>query len=71
MVYTISFGEQGKGVYTIGPERRVYTIEASDPEKEKRRVSMGWCIVFFSAKKCPGENITYPEMIHLNVRLGP
>ena len=29
-----------KRVYTIGPQRRVYTIEASDPEKKKRRVSM-------------------------------
>ena len=39
MVYTISLGKQGKRVYTMGLERRVYTIEASDPEKEKRRVS--------------------------------
>ena len=31
--------KQGKRLYTIGPERRVYTIEASDPEKEERRVS--------------------------------
>ena len=34
-----SFGKQGKRIYTISPERRVYTIEASNPEKEKRRVS--------------------------------
>ena len=27
MVYTIFLGKQGKRVYTIGPERRVYTIE--------------------------------------------
>ena len=35
MVYTIFLGKQGKRVYTIAPERRVYTIEASDPEKQK------------------------------------
>ena len=29
----------GKAVYTIGPERRSYTTEASDPEK-KGRVSI-------------------------------
>ena len=39
MVYTIFLGKQGKRAYAVGPERRVYTIEASDPEKEKRRVS--------------------------------
>ena len=29
-------GKQGKRVCAIGPERRVYTIEASDPEKKRR-----------------------------------
>ena len=29
-------GKQGERVYTIGLERRVYTIEASDPEKEEK-----------------------------------
>ena len=38
-VYTIFLGKLGKRVHNIGPERRVYTIEASDPEKEKWRVS--------------------------------
>ena len=38
MVYIIFLGKQGKRVYTIGLERRVYTIEGSDPENEKRRV---------------------------------
>ena len=36
MVYTLFLGKEGKGVYSIGPERRVYTTEASDPEKEKK-----------------------------------
>ena len=39
MVYNIFLGKQRKRVYTIGRERRVYTIEASDTEKEKWRVS--------------------------------
>ena len=39
IVSTISLGKQGKGVHTIGPEIRVYTIEASDPKKEKRSIS--------------------------------
>ena len=34
--------KQGKRVYTIGPERRVCTIEASDPEKVLRRKE-GFC----------------------------
>ena len=37
MVYTIFLGKQGKRVYTIDPERRVYH-RASDPEKEKQGV---------------------------------
>ena len=47
MVKTIFLGNQGKMVCTIGPERRVYTIEASDPEKEKRKKGgfpRWWCI---------------------------
>ena len=39
MVYTIFLGKQGKRVYTIGPERRVYTIEPQTRKKKKRRVS--------------------------------
>ena len=42
-----SWENKGKGVYTIGPERRVYTIEASDPEKEKRTVSTVVVYTFF------------------------
>ena len=57
ILYTIVFlGKQGKRVYTIGPERRVYTIEASDPEKEKqkkqkRRASMVVVYTFFFPAK--------------------
>ena len=52
IVYTIVLGKQGKRVYTIGPERRVYTIEASDPEKrEKRRVSTVVVYTFFREEK--------------------
>ena len=46
MVYTIFLGKQGKKVYAIGPERRVYTIEASDPEKKKGGFPRYWCILF-------------------------
>ena len=45
MVYTIFLGKQGKRVYTIGPERRVYTIEP-DPEKEKKEGRRGGVYFF-------------------------
>ena len=46
-MYTISsLGKQGKGLYTIDPERRVYTIEAADPEKEKREGFHGGGVYF-------------------------
>ena len=47
MVHTILLGKQGKRAYTIGLERREYTIEASDPDKEKRRVSTVVVYTFF------------------------
>ena len=39
VVYTLFLGKQGKRVYTIGPERRAYTIEPQTRKKKKRRVS--------------------------------
>ena len=47
MVYTIFLGKQGKRVYTIGPERRVCTIEPQTRKKEKSLHSGG--IYFFLA----------------------
>ena len=47
MVYTIFLGKQGKRVYTIGPERRVYTIEPQTRKKKKRRVSTVVVYTFF------------------------
>ena len=47
IVYTIFPGKRGKRVYTIGPERRVYTIEASDPEIEKKEGLHGGGAYFF------------------------
>ena len=47
VVYTLLLGKQGKRVYTIGPERRVYTIEASDPEKEKKEGFHSGGVYFF------------------------
>ena len=46
MLYTISLGKQGKTLYTIGQEGRVYTIEASDLEKEKGGFPQLWRIFF-------------------------
>ena len=45
-VYTIFLGKRGKRVYTIGPERRVYTIE---PQTwiEKKRGLHGGGVYFF------------------------
>ena len=40
MVYTVALEKQGKRVYTIGPER-VYTIEASDPERRRASTYSG------------------------------
>ena len=47
MVYTIFLGKQGKRVYTIGPEGRVYTIEPQTQKKKKRRVSTVVVYTFF------------------------
>ena len=47
MVYTIFLRKQGKRVYTIGPERRVYTIEPQTRKKKKRRVSTVVVYTFF------------------------
>ena len=47
MVYTIFLGKQGKRVYTIGPERRVYTIEPQTWKKKKRVVSTVVVYFFF------------------------
>ena len=33
---TTSLGKQGKLVYTMSQERRIYTVEAADPPKGKR-----------------------------------
>ena len=46
-------GKEWKRVYTIGPERRVYTIEASDPEKEKQEGFHGGGVYFFLPWKRP------------------
>ena len=48
MVYPIFLGNQGKRVYTIGPERRVYTIEPQTRKKKKGGSPRWWCILFSS-----------------------
>ena len=48
MVYTIFLGKQGKMVYTVGPERRVYTIEPQSRKKKKGGSPRWWCVLFSS-----------------------
>ena len=50
MVYTIFLGKQGNKVYTISPERRVYTIEpqTSKNKKKKGGFPRWWCILLSS-----------------------
>ena len=49
MVYTIFLGKQGKRVYTIGPERWVYTMEPQTQKmkKEKKEGLHGGGVYFF------------------------
>ena len=47
MVYTIFLEKQGKRVYTVGPERRIYTIEPQTRKKKKRGVSTVVVYTFF------------------------
>ena len=44
----LSWEKQGKRVYTIGPERRVYTIEPQTPKKKKGGFPRWWRIVVSS-----------------------
>ena len=50
--FTLSLGKQGTRVCTIGPERRVYTIEASNPETEKKEGFYGGGGVYFFPVVC-------------------
>ena len=61
-VYTIFLGKQGKRVYTIGPERRVFTIQPETPAKKKRRVSTVVVYVFiFPAWPLQGRDSSGPN----------
>ena len=48
MVYTIFLEKQGERVYTIGPERRVYTIEPQTQKKKKEGLHGGGVHFFLS-----------------------
>ena len=47
MVYTIFLGKEGKRVYAIGPERRVYTTRPQTRKKEKKEGCHGGGVYFF------------------------
>ena len=47
MVSFIFLGKKGKRVYTIGPERRVYTIEPQTQKKKKKEGLHGGGVYFF------------------------
>ena len=53
MVYTLVLGKQGKRVYTIGPERSVYTTEPQTRKKKKRVVSTVVVYTFFFLELLP------------------
>ena len=51
MVYTAFLGKtREKGIHTISPERKVYTVDASDPEKEKKGGFHSGGVYFFFAR---------------------
>ena len=70
MVYTIFLGKQGERVYSIGPERRVYTIEPQTRKKKKRRVSTVVVHTFFFPVCClittpkTAEHKRHPSEVH-------
>ena len=47
VVYLFPGKTREKGVYTNGPEGRVYTTEASDHQKEKKEGFCGGSVYFF------------------------
>ena len=68
MVFTIFLGKQGKRVYAIGLERRVYTIE---PQTRKKRKKGGfpqwWCILSSSLSTVVADLVAQcsPQPVHL------
>ena len=57
MMYTIFLGKQGKRVYTIGPERRVYTIEPQTQKNKKGGSPRWWCKLFSSLLKISNRHV--------------
>ena len=70
MVYTIFLGKPGQRVYTIGPERRAYTIEPQTLKKKKGRVSTVVVYTFFfpesALPNCPLKR-TIPQRLRKNL----
>ena len=64
MVCAIFLGKQGKRVYTIGAERRVYTIEPQTRKKKKKEGLHGGGVYFLDASF-----LLTVEVFSLTVRL--
>ena len=56
-------------VYTIGPERKIYTIEASYPEKEKGGFLQWWCIFLSPVSRLVEVSVCVGECASLCVSL--
>ena len=72
-MYTIFLGKQGKRVYTIDPERGVYTIEPQTRKKKKRMGLHGGGVYFFCVRPIcrlhfGPKNQNFPSLI---VKNGP
>ena len=66
-MYTITLGEQGKRVFTIGPER-VYTIEASDPENNEVSTVVVHTL-FFPEKGAVGESVFFSAPLRFALKM--
>ena len=62
-------GKEGKRVYTIGPERRVYTVEPQTLRKKKGGFPRWWwCILFSSPAIYCNLHIQTPRLVeHFSV----
>ena len=62
-------GNQENRVYTIGPERRVYTIEASDPEKEEKEGFHSGGVYFFLPLRWSKTRVLKTDTLRVETRV--